>query len=372
MVPVEDAWPDRGDIPAGLRFQQINVFIGGEDGFHTYRKPCLVALGETVLALGEARAPDRPNTATAIVQRRSADSGRTWTPLTVLAGSQEYCYRDPGIVVDERSARILMFCSRVPHTASRDTFPDGEGWRDQRVFALTSRDTGKTWSEPRDLTERLKDSQWSWCCVGPGAGIRVSGGRLIVPSYHVARDGRVYRSHVTYSDDGGNTWYIGGTVGNRSSGAWQLIERHDGTLLANMRSCVSRDHHRLVSWSPDAGVTWTPSAADKSLADPHCHAGLINMSGNRTLFSNPASRSGRRRMTIRLSCDGGESWPISALIHSGFSAYSSLAVLPNGLLGCLYERGNYGAAHRQEYAKITLARFSLEWLSGDCPGERIG
>ena len=31
------AWRDCADIPAGLRFEQVNVFVGGEDGFHTYR-----------------------------------------------------------------------------------------------------------------------------------------------------------------------------------------------------------------------------------------------------------------------------------------------------------------------------------------------
>ena len=63
-------------------------------------------------------------------------------------------------------------------------------------------------------------------------------------------------------------------------------------------------------------------------------------------------------MTVRLSYDEGESWPGSRLLHAGPSAYSSLAVLPDGSIACLYERGD-----ESPYETITLARFGLDWLS---------
>ena len=59
-------------------------------------------------------------------------------------------------------------------------------------------------------------------------------------------------------------------------------------------------------------------------------------------------------MTMRLSYDEGESWPESRLLHAGPSAYSSLAVLPDGSIACLYERGD---------TRPSLARFGLEWLT---------
>jgi sialidase-1 len=68
----------------------------------------------------------------------------------------------------------------------------------------------------------------------------------------------------------------------------------------------------------------------------------------------------RVKMTIRMSYDEGESWPVAKLLNDGPSAYSSLAVLPDQSIGCLYERGK-----ESPYEKITFARFSLEWLTDE-------
>ena len=65
-------------------------------------------------------------------------------------------------------------------------------------------------------------------------------------------------------------------------------------------------------------------------------------------------------MTIRLSRDGGRTWPIAKVLHEGPAAYSDMVLLPDGHVGCLYERGDGHA-----YEKLTFARFSLDWLSGD-------
>jgi len=78
---------------------------------------------------------------------------------------------------------------------------------------------------------------------------------------------------------------------------------------------------------------------------------------SRLLFSNPAGTK-RERMTVRLSYDAGKTWPVSKLINGGPSAYSCLTVLPDGTIGCLYERGEKRYSER-----ITFARFGLEWLT---------
>ena len=60
---------------------------------------------------------------------------------------------------------------------------------------------------------------------------------------------------------------------------------------------------------------------------------------------------------MRLSYDDGATWPVAKLLHAGPAAYSALAVLPDGRIGCLYERGQKSA-----YERITFARFGLDWL----------
>ena len=59
------------------------------------------------------------------------------------------------------------------------------------------------------------------------------------------------------------------------------------------------------------------------------------------MFSNPASRSGRERMTLRFSFDDGETWPITKLLDPGPAAYSCLQVTPDREVVCLYEAGGY-------------------------------
>ena len=60
-------------------------------------------------------------------------------------------------------------------------------------------------------------------------------------------------------------------------------------------------------------------------------------------------------MTIRVSYDECRTWPLSKVLYEGPAAYSDLAVLPDRTVLCLYEAN--------QYAKIVLARFNIEWLS---------
>ena len=66
------------------------------------------------------------------------------------------------------------------------------------------------------------------------------------------------------------------------------------------------------------------------------------------------------------SDDDGLSWPVGKVLEPGMSAYSDLAVLPDGTIVCLYERGRDTDAAQKKptsYAFLTLARFNLKWLS---------
>jgi hypothetical protein len=59
-------------------------------------------------------------------------------------------------------------------------------------------------------------------------------------------------------------------------------------------------------------------------------------------------------LTLRLSGDGGLTWPVSRALFSGSSAYSSLCVLPDNSIGILFEKDNY--------TKITFVRVEEDWL----------
>jgi sialidase-1 len=227
-----------------------------------------------------------------------------------------------------------------------------EGTRE--VWIVASADEGATWSTPVEITATTKAPDWTWYATGPGAGIQLRGGRLLIPCDHSVAGSPGSRSHVIYSDDHGATWQLGGVVGDLTNEC-QVVELADGRLLINMRSLHGRNCRALAT-SDDGGLTWSEITHDAALIEPVCQASLLrapDLAGrDALLFANPASTR-RENMTVRASFDEGRSWPIARLLHAGPSAYSCLAALPDGRIGCLYERGE---AHA--YERITLARFA--------------
>jgi sialidase-1 len=138
-----------------------------------------------------------------------------------------------------------------------------------------------------------------------------------------------------------------------------------GNSMMNMRNYGAGEKTRVVSISADGGATWGPVFNAPQLVEPTCQASFLRYTSradgrrNRLLFSNPVGREGWFNMTVRLSYDEDETWPVSKLIYPGPSAYSCLAVLPDGHIACLYEAGK-----DHPYETITFARFTLEWLTG--------
>ena len=75
----------------------------------------------------------------------------------------------------------------------------------------------------------------------------------------------------------------------------------------------------------DGGDTWSEIAYDAALIDPVCE-GAIAQVGGYTLFSNPAMESARANLTVRVSADGGQTWPNSVRLgdSSALGDYSSI------------------------------------------------
>ena len=126
---------------------------------------------------------------------------------------------------------------------------------------------------------------------------------------------------------------------------------------------------RALATSQDGGATWSELSFDPTLIEPICQASLIRHVGHGASDeSQPPGCSSRIRrvetdrvdLTVRLSSDSGKTWPVSRLLNAGRSAYSNLAILPDGTIACLYERGK-----SIPYETITFARFTMDWLEGE-------
>ena len=223
-----------------------------------------------------------------------------------------------------------------------------------------SENDGHTWSPPRNITGTTKKAHWTWYATGPGAGIQLRSGRLIIPCDHIEATSRKYFSHVIFSDDGGISWSLGGTTPQDQVNECELVQLDDGRLLLNMRNYDRNQRTRAVSYSDDGGMSWSDLVRKDELIEPICQASLRRLEtaeGTKLLFANPASEEKRENMTVRLSDDGGQTWPYQGTLHAGPAAYSCLVALPDGYAGCLYECGA-----NSPYEVIRFAQFDLSWL----------
>ncbi|HXH50516.1 MAG TPA: sialidase family protein [Terriglobia bacterium] len=344
--------------------KQGAVYQAKDAGYFVHRIPALLATGKgTLLAFCEARAGSASDSAsTDLVLRRSLDDGKTWTRAQVVAHFPGFTVGNPTPVEDTATGVIWLLMTANPAGLTENEIDAGSPKGGRTVWITYSNDDGVHWASAKEITASARKSNWTWYATGPGNGIQLANGRLVIPCDHKVAGTHAFYSHVIYSDDHGRTWKRGGSAGPETNES-AVVQLADGSLLLNMRSYAGR-HQRAVAVSQDGGLTWSKVRLDPTLIEPVCQASMVRGAAprgdrkDRLLFSNPADTTHRDRMTVRLSYDGGKSWPAARLIHAGPSAYSSLTVLRDGTIGLLYERGATNA-----YEEIEFARFNLEWLT---------
>ena len=351
----------------------VDVYVKGEGGYDTFRIPSVIAAADgSLLAFAEGRRTGASDTGDIdLVVKRSRDGGATWSALEVIGDNGPNTYGNPCPVLDARTGVLFLFSTHNRGTDREKDIIAGTSQSGRTVWVSRSHDGGKSWSAPADLTGHVKRHDWTWYATGPGIGVQTRSGRLIVPANHAVAGTGVHTSHVIVSDDGGDTWRIGG-LSDDGTNESQVVERADGTLMLNMRNHPPKPagNFRMVATSSDGGGTWTPARPDRTLVEPPAQASILRLtlaaSGgrDRLLFANPASTA-RERMTVRVSYDEGATWPVSRVVHEGPAAYSSLMVLPEGTIGLLFEGGR-----QSPYETIAFATFTLEWLSDGRDGIR--
>lgn len=330
-----------------------------------------------------------------IVMKRSRDLGRTWSPEQIVLDDGDRCSTDITVGRDAESGRIWLFFLRDK----------------KRYACMTSDDHGTTWQGPVSLHEQVTRPEWDrltgkhdeeegppksklaiwskgWMQrygVGPGNAMvhlrqGKHAGRMVVPARHREDigGGRLRSfSHVFYSDDRGQHWQPGGSVGANTSEC-QLVELAGGDLMVIARNESAEDApdnlRHLVAVSRDGGASWGPVRRAEELITPRCHGCVerLSLAGptdrNRLLFCSPAwphrepkHPYGRYNLSVRLSYDEGQTWSTGRTIWRPPSAYSDLAVLPDGSIGLVYERGPEGSTHYWD--EVVFTRFNADWVA---------
>lgn len=340
--------------------ERFVAFEKAPEGYISVRTPTLSALndGTIVLQVGAKRGKKDAVPAD-VMQIRSTDGGRTWSTPSVL-------------VTNEVGTANMM------PILARDGTLHGVVMRDYRTLEyLRSSDGGKTFSTPRDITGVLqawkqspKGLDWHVVAPGPGSGIELSTGRLVVPVWLSTSAEMKHRPSFVmtmYSDDRGDTWHAGDVIANHSEAIVNPSESDivelpaaDGKparVLINMRN-ESKARRRLISESADGASGWSMPRFVDDLYEPICQGSMgvvpvvpedgvsptsmlvfVAPAGSKDPAERPAApkHAKRENLTLYASLDGGATWPIKRVIDEKRAAYSDVAVGKDGRIYVAYE-----------------------------------
>ena len=337
----------------------IGVRHAGDDGSAAFRIPGLVTTNKgTLLGVYDVRYNSSVDLQeyVDVGLSRSTDGGKTWEKMRLPLSFGEYGglpkaqngVGDPSILVDTKTNTVWIVAAWTHGMGNQRAWWSSHPGMDMnhtaQLMMVKSTDDGKTWSEPINITEQVKDSSWYFLLQGPGRGITMSDGTLVFPTQFIDST-RIPNAGIMYSKDQGKTWKMHNMARTNTTEA-QVVEIEPGVLMLNMRD--NRGGSRAVSITKDLGKSWTEHASSrKALNEPVCMASLLNVKAldnvlnkDILLFSNPNTVKGRDHITIKASLDKGLTWlpEHQLLLDEGPGwGYSCLTMIDKETIGILYE-----------------------------------
>lgn len=354
------------------------------DNIHTSRIPGIAtSKKKTLLAIYDARYEHSRDLQgnIDIALNRSFDGGLTWQPTQIVLDQKTWGnlpekfngVSDACILTDDRTGTIYVaglwmhgvldsntgkWMENLSEAStswnhqwlSRGSQP-GTGIKETSQFLITkSTDDGCTWSEPQNITQQTKKTEWWLFAPAPGHGITLKDGTLVFPTQGRDSQGMPF-SNITYSRDGGKTWTASNAAYTNTTEC-MAVELNDGGIMLNMRDNRNRGNTsvngRRICITHDMGETWTEHPTSRNaLIEPTCMASLHKHIYKRKkeaksilLFCNPESYRERNNMTLKVSFDDGQTWPSAhkvLLDEWGGFGYSCITSVDDETIGILYE-----------------------------------
>lgn len=347
----------------------ITVFHSGEDGYKSFRIPAIINLPNgNLLAFAEGRVNSGADFGHVnIVMKTSADKGKTWSALQVVASNGKLQAGNAAPVVDLSDpdypkGRIFLFYNTGNNNEGQ--IRKRNGYRE--VWYVTSVDNGKTWSAPTNITNQVSKidqptinanwnhpEDWRSYANTPGHAMQLKTGkykgRIYIAANHSEgapqKDFTDYVAHGYYTDDHGKTFHISADNSFRGSNESTAAELPGGRVMMNSRNQQENVLQRIIAISNNGGAAWDTTYFDKQLPDPVCEGSILTLQykkhGNILAFSNCASVKDRDSLTLRISYDDGQTWKKSFLAEAKDCGYSDIVKVDKQTVGILYEADGY-------------------------------
>lgn len=336
------------------------LFAPGEAGSGNYRIPAIVtAMNGDLVAVIDAR-----RTSAADLQhirdidiaiRRSNSNGKRWSSVKFVTDYPDgQVASDAALIVDRETEEIFLIYNYLDHDLEINKTRPSKTAVNYRYRVRSSKDHGKTWSEPTDIRDDIVPNHVGdrdFIFVTSGRGIQTKDGTLIHTLTHVGRGGYLFGS-----EDHGKTWKLLDAQSYSPANENKIVELGNGDWMINARNGGGA---RYVHISENKGGRWKGEKA-VDLPDPSCNAEPImytrkkdGYDKDRLLFVNAHSAEGRKNLVLSLSYDNGKTWKYKKCIERGSSGYSSITICENGEIGIFFEKGR----------EMTFVRVTLEDLT---------
>ncbi|XP_056906737.1 LOW QUALITY PROTEIN: sialidase-4 [Takifugu flavidus] len=312
-------------------FPARTVLFHKEPNGVTYRVPALLYLSRSrcFLAFCEQRLSPSDSQAHLLVMRKGTFYRNyvEWGDVRVLSTALLPGHRsmNPCPVYDEFTGTLfLFFIAILGHTSESYQLRTGKNL--SHLCFICSTDEGETWSPVTDLTKKVIGDtikEWATFALGPGHGIQLKSGRLLIPAYSYHIDCRecfgqlcltTPHAFCFHSDNHGRTWRFGEAVPGESVECQVVsVDEEDGTnvLYCNARSPLG---YRVQALSLDDGAVFQEGQLVQRLVEPRngCHGSIIGFPAPVHLLQNPEGAPQCRHWTSFLT-----------LNHPDFPTYSS-------------------------------------------------
>ena len=300
-------------------FQHFIIYTNG----HRHVHPAdLIPLKNGDLLLTTREASEHIARDGDVVMLRSRDGGKTWGERQMIAGLPDVDEREGcGIELRDGTLLVNVFFNKLyrpdgqyNYAWSRDV-RFGQGTTYLGSYTITSKDSGKTWSAPRDVdTGGMPFTDLE----GPAdAPIEMPDGSVLMPvmAYNVRGDIENQAAVLLKTFDQGRTWQHLSTVVEDPGGKQghfqepALVRTRTGRLVMAVRN-QGPENAIWTAWSDDNGKSWTKAKPTPMIGHP---PDLIQLQDGRLLCTygyRPGRHGDPGGIRAAFSADNGETWQI--------------------------------------------------------------